>query len=126
MPVGVPFIKQNKTIAAFAKIALVMTDQHHIHNVRERGYVESPARIRIIRQALEPTNMFDPVPPAAFNDSYITSVHDPQYVQYFRRVCANTDPETPFTLMFFRSVTVLARQCEELTKNMKLFIKIAY
>ncbi len=87
---------KTKTIAAFAKIALVMTDQHHIHNVRERGYVESPARIRIIRQALEPTNMFDPVPPAAFNDSYITSVHDPQYVQYFRRVCANTDPETPF------------------------------
>jgi len=91
-------VNQTKTqgMAAFAKIALIMTDQHHIHHVRERGYVESPARIRLIRQALDSTGLFDPIPPASFGDAFIREVHDPAYVRYFRRVCANADPDTPF------------------------------
>ncbi|PKN86311.1 MAG: acetylpolyamine amidohydrolase [Deltaproteobacteria bacterium HGW-Deltaproteobacteria-1] len=88
--------KKAQSMAAFAKIALVVTDQHHIHHVRERGYVESPARIRLIRQALDTTGMFDPVPPVAFNDDFITAVHDPDYVRYFKRVCRNAEPDTPF------------------------------
>lgn len=87
---------KTQSMTAFAKIALITTDQHHIHHVRERGYVESPARIRIIQQALDSTGIFDPVPPASFNDAFISAVHDPQYIRYFRRVCANVDPDTPF------------------------------
>ena len=32
------------------RIALVVNDRHDIHHVRERGYVESPVRIRSIRR----------------------------------------------------------------------------
>ena len=90
------FEKKNADIAAnLAKIALVVTDQHEIHHVRERGYVESPVRIRSIKQALEPTGVFDPVPPASFSDSWITSVHDPEYVKYFKKVCKNSKSNSP-------------------------------
>ncbi|PKN75288.1 MAG: acetylpolyamine amidohydrolase [Deltaproteobacteria bacterium HGW-Deltaproteobacteria-10] len=89
--------KKNAVVTTnLAKIALVMTDQHAIHHVRSRGYVESPARIRLIYQALEPTGIFDPVPPVAFNEAFTTAIHYPEYVRYFKRVCKNADPNTPF------------------------------
>lgn len=82
--------------ANLAKIALVMTDQHEIHHVKDRGYVESPVRIKTIHQALEPTGIFDLVPPSSFSESFINAVHDPGYVRYFKRVCSNVEPDTPF------------------------------
>jgi acetoin utilization deacetylase AcuC-like enzyme/GNAT superfamily N-acetyltransferase len=88
--------KRNASIAAnLAKIALVVTDQHEIHHVKSRGYVESPVRIRSILHALEPTGVFDRVPPASFGDSWITAVHDSEYVNYFKKVCKNAEPNTP-------------------------------
>lgn len=80
----------------FTKIALVMTDQHEIHHVKDRGYVEAPVRIKTIYQALEPTGMFDRVKPADFSEGFITSVHNADYVKYFKRVCRNVEPNTPF------------------------------
>jgi GNAT superfamily N-acetyltransferase len=89
-------VEKNASIAAnLAKIALVKTDQHEIHHVKSRGYVESPVRIRAISKALEPTGDFDPVSPIAFGDAWITAVHDPEYVRYFKKVCKNADPNTP-------------------------------
>jgi len=78
-----------------SKIALVMTDQHEIHHVKSRGYVESPVRLRSIHEALALTGQFELVKPAAFPDKWITAVHDPDYVRYFKRVCMNMDPDTP-------------------------------
>ena len=88
--------KKNAVITTnLAKIALMVTDQHEIHHVKERGYVESPVRIRSIQQALEPTGVFDPLPPTAFGESWIIAVHDPEYVRYFKKVCKNAEPDTP-------------------------------
>ncbi|MFO7667196.1 MAG: histone deacetylase family protein [Desulfobacterales bacterium] len=88
--------KRNAVIATnLAKIAFIVTDQHEIHHVKERGYVESPVRIRSIQHALEPTGVFDSVPPSAFGDSWITAVHDPEYVKYFKKVCKNAEPDAP-------------------------------
>jgi hypothetical protein len=88
--------KRNAAVVTqLAKIAFVVTDQHEIHHVRERGYVESPVRIRSIQHALEPTGVFDPVPPRTFSDSWITAVHDPEYVRYLRKVCKNAEPNRP-------------------------------
>jgi acetoin utilization deacetylase AcuC-like enzyme len=87
--------KRNAAIVIkLAKIALVVTDQHEIHHVKSRGYVESPVRIRSIHHVLEPTGVFDPVSPTAFGESWINAVHDPQYVRYFKRVCKNIGPDT--------------------------------
>lgn len=92
-----PFLEKRNaaTTVNLTKIALVVTDQHKIHHVKSRGYVESPVRIRSIRQALEPTGIFDTVPPVSFSDSWLTAVHDPEYVRYFKRVCKNIEPNTP-------------------------------
>lgn len=91
-------VEERKTVAAagFTKIALVMTDQHEIHHVKDRGYVESPARIKTIFHALEPTGMFEIVKPDIFGEGFITAVHSAEYIKYFKRVCMNVDPETPF------------------------------
>ncbi|MBN1424973.1 histone deacetylase family protein [Candidatus Fermentibacteria bacterium] len=73
--------------AASARIALVVTDRHRIHHIKERGYVESPVRMQSILDALTPTGLFRPMPPKAFADRYLTAVHDAGYVRYFKRVC---------------------------------------
>jgi acetoin utilization deacetylase AcuC-like enzyme/GNAT superfamily N-acetyltransferase len=88
--------ERNAAVAvSLAKIALVVTDQHQIHHVKSRGYVESPVRIRTLSQALEPTGIFDRVAPITFGDSWITAVHDHEYVRYFKRVCKKIGPDTP-------------------------------
>ena len=88
--------KTNASIAvSLSKIALVITDQHEIHHVKDRGYVEAPVRIRSIRKALEPTGIFDPVAPKSYGESAINAVHDPDYVKYFKKVCKNAEPNSP-------------------------------
>ena len=68
-------------------IALVVTDCHAIHHIRERGYVEAPVRIPAILARLEPTGDFERVPPQAFAESHIKAVHDANFVDYLRRAC---------------------------------------
>jgi acetoin utilization deacetylase AcuC-like enzyme len=88
--------KRNASVTTnLAKIALIVTDQHEIHHVKERGYVESPVRIRAISRVLEPTGFFDSVPLKSFGDSAINAVHDPDYVKYFKKVCRNAEPDSP-------------------------------
>jgi len=71
------------------RIALVINDRHAIHHVRERGYVESPVRIRSILRELEKTDLFETVPPQEFSEKFLRTVHDPTYLSYFKRVCQN-------------------------------------
>ena len=69
-------------------VALVVNDKHSIHHVRERGYVESPVRITSILQELLPTGLFHRVEPKRFRESFITEVHDRDYVHYLKRASA--------------------------------------
>ena len=70
-------------------IGLVVNDQHDIHHVRERGYVEAPVRIRSILRELEKTRLFQPAPARHFPERLLTLTHDRKYVEYFRKVCRN-------------------------------------
>jgi len=74
------------------RIALVINDKHDIHHVHERGYVEAPVRIETILKQLERTDLFEKVSPRHFSEERIKSVHDPQFVEYFKKVCANLEP----------------------------------
>jgi acetoin utilization deacetylase AcuC-like enzyme/GNAT superfamily N-acetyltransferase len=74
------------------RILLLVNDQHAIHHIRERGYVESPVRIRSIRRELDRTDLFLPSPTRRFLERHITAVHDSRYVDYFKRVCASLEP----------------------------------
>ena len=76
----------------FTKIALVVNDRHAIHHVRERGYVESPVRISAILDELDKTDLFEKNSPSRFSEKHIKAVHDPRYVEYFKKVCSNVDP----------------------------------
>ncbi len=92
-----PLLYQRKTTASAiavsvnhkSRIALVINDRHNIHHVRERGYVESPVRIESIRRELDKTNLFEHCLPRDYSERYLISVHDRDYVDYFRRVCKN-------------------------------------
>ncbi len=71
------------------RIALVVNERHEIHHVRERGYVESPVRVRSILRELEKTSLFQGYPPRVYSERFLTSTHDRDYVEYFRKVCRN-------------------------------------
>jgi len=71
------------------RIVLVVTDQHAMHHVRERGYVESPARIAWIMKELGPTGLFLPVPPRSYPEKHIRDVHASDLVEYIKKACKN-------------------------------------
>jgi acetoin utilization deacetylase AcuC-like enzyme/GNAT superfamily N-acetyltransferase len=69
-------------------ISLTVNDRHDIHHVHERGYVESPVRIKRILDVLEPSNLFIRLKVGHFPESHILAVHDKGMVRYFKRACA--------------------------------------
>jgi acetoin utilization deacetylase AcuC-like enzyme len=91
----------NLSIPIDKRIILVINDQHVIHHVRERGYVESPVRIKSISKELERTDLFQEVPPHHFSEEYIKAVHDPGFVEYLKKVCSTLEPgETVYPYVF--------------------------
>ncbi len=74
------------------RIALVVTDRHAIHHVRERGYVEAPVRIRSILGEIERSGLFERVAPRHYGEQHIRAVHDNAYVDYLARACAMVEP----------------------------------
>jgi acetoin utilization deacetylase AcuC-like enzyme/GNAT superfamily N-acetyltransferase len=69
------------------QIALIVNDRHSIHHVHERGYLESPVRVRSILSELEKSGLFMQVKPRHFPDRHIHAVHDTDFVNYLRRAC---------------------------------------
>ncbi|MGP1310867.1 MAG: histone deacetylase family protein, partial [Phycisphaerales bacterium] len=67
---------------------LVVNDQHDIHHVRERGYVEAPARVNAILKGIEPTGLFYRVKPRHAPEAAIRAAHDPALVDYLKKACA--------------------------------------
>jgi len=91
-----PKYKKKKDISIFRtylsernKIFLVINNEHNIHHVRERGYVESPVRIANIQKELDTTGLFRYGTAKKYPDKFILDVHDFNYFNYFKRVCKN-------------------------------------
>ncbi|HEY8505634.1 MAG TPA: GNAT family N-acetyltransferase, partial [Gemmataceae bacterium] len=70
------------------RVALVVNDRHSIHHVRERGYVEAPARVRVIAEELGRTGWFETVAPDEYPEEHVTAVHDADFVRFLRDACA--------------------------------------
>ncbi len=83
------------TGAPCEKIALVFHDQHAIHHVHERGYVEAPVRVRSILTEIAAGPLFDILPAAAFPEKAILGVHDADFVSFLRRTCADIQEDDP-------------------------------
>jgi len=77
------------SITRTQRIALVVNESHEIHHIRERGYVESPVRVKSILREIEKTELFQRHPPRTYSERFLTSTHDRDYVEYFRQVCRN-------------------------------------
>lgn len=87
-----PAIPVRRVPSVEQRIALVVNDRHEIHHVRERGYVEAPVRIASIRREIDKTGLFDLRDPARFPEKHIKAVHDADFVEYLRKVCAHVEP----------------------------------
>ncbi len=74
------------------RIAVVINDRHQIHHVRESGYVEAPARVRVIRRELGKVDLFDDLRPRRYSEDWITAVHDPGLVDFIKRASAAVKP----------------------------------
>ncbi|MDR4509631.1 MAG: hypothetical protein MRJ65_15615 [Candidatus Brocadiaceae bacterium] len=74
------------------RIALLINDKHHIHHVQEKGYVEAPARIRVINAALEKTVFFERLPVKHYADTHIKAVHERGFVEFLKRASINVPP----------------------------------
>ena len=101
-----------RIIPADRKIALVVNDKHDIHHVRERGYVESPVRIRSILRELDRTPYFHRVAVRRFSEKHIRAVHDPDFVSYLKAVCAKL-PEKKAVYPYVFPIRNVARPPKE-------------
>ncbi|MFO7559482.1 MAG: histone deacetylase family protein [Desulfobacterales bacterium] len=81
------------TIPEDKKIYLIINDKHEIHHVRDKGYVESPVRIKTIVKEIMPTGFFKNMPILHFPDRHIKAVHNPSFVDYFKKICAVIKPD---------------------------------
>ncbi len=88
-------------VPADERIALAVNHRHDIHHVRERGYVEAPARIEAILGKLQKSGMVTSLPVKHFSERHITAVHDRQFVRYLKTVCAALpEEETVYPYVF--------------------------
>ena len=75
--------------------ALVSGDLHTIHHVKDRGYVERPARVGALEQALQPTGLFDPIKPRHYGEDHLRHVHAGDFVTYLKVVCEKLSDKGP-------------------------------
>jgi acetoin utilization deacetylase AcuC-like enzyme/GNAT superfamily N-acetyltransferase len=75
------------------RVALVLNDEHAIHHVHDRGYVEAPVRIRSIIAELYASNLFERVPTKRYSEREIRAVHDGRLVDYIRKACLMAGPK---------------------------------
>jgi acetoin utilization deacetylase AcuC-like enzyme len=97
-----------------AEYALVVNDQHQIHHVHERGYVESPVRIASILKQLDPQGLFRRQRARSFGMDHILAVHDREFVDYLTRACRSV-PEGKSLYPYVFPIRNHARKPRELT-----------
>jgi len=66
---------------------IVCGDIHVVHRVRDRGYVERPARVTVLEQAAMATGLFTRVQPRHYGDEHLRAVHDADFLSYLKAAC---------------------------------------
>jgi acetoin utilization deacetylase AcuC-like enzyme/GNAT superfamily N-acetyltransferase len=70
-------------------IAMTINDKHEIHHIHERGYVESPVRIKAIAGELEGSGLVETIAVREYPLKHVLAVHDADFVDYLQRACEN-------------------------------------
>lgn len=95
-------------------IAMAINDKHDIHHIRERGYVESPVRIKAITSELEGSGMVETITVKEYPMKHILAVHDADFVDYLKTACANA-PEGKSVYPYVFPIRNATRPPKELT-----------
>jgi acetoin utilization deacetylase AcuC-like enzyme/GNAT superfamily N-acetyltransferase len=74
---------------------LVYDDRHRLHHVHERGYVERPARVGALVEALLPTELFSVESARNHGETAIRRVHEGSFVTYLKAVCKTLEHQRP-------------------------------
>ncbi len=74
------------------RIRLFVNGRHHIHHVKEVGYVESPVRVKTIFREISKLGIISEGKVNEYPDKLIYDVHDHEYVKYFKTVCTGLEP----------------------------------
>jgi acetoin utilization deacetylase AcuC-like enzyme/GNAT superfamily N-acetyltransferase len=61
--------------------------RHSLHHIRERGYVERPARVDVILKAISDLPDVARLPVRNFGEGPIRAVHDVDFVNYLNNIC---------------------------------------
>jgi acetoin utilization deacetylase AcuC-like enzyme/GNAT superfamily N-acetyltransferase len=75
--------------------ALVVSEEHAVHLVHQRGYVERPARVKAVMETLGPSGLFALVKPRHFGEGAIRAVHEGHFVNYLKAVCDKLPDQGP-------------------------------
>jgi acetoin utilization deacetylase AcuC-like enzyme/GNAT superfamily N-acetyltransferase len=75
--------------------ALVVSDAEDLHYVKDSGYVERPARARVLREAALATGLFSVVKPKHAGESFLRAVHDADFLAYLETACKKLGTERP-------------------------------
>jgi acetoin utilization deacetylase AcuC-like enzyme/GNAT superfamily N-acetyltransferase len=73
-------------------LKVVVAEHHEIHHVRERDYVERPARVDAILKGLSALAV-ERRTPRHVDDKPIRAVHDADFVNYLTAACKKLDPK---------------------------------
>ncbi len=76
-------------VAPAYKIYVVANEGHEIHHVKERGYVESPVRLRVILKEIEKLPFVEKVQSEHWSDKWINEVHDASYCKFIKNASLN-------------------------------------
>lgn len=75
------------------RLHVVVAERHDIHHLREKGYVERPARVNAILRGLEGLPI-ERVAMQAFDDDNVTAVHDERLVGFLKAAQDRLPPDT--------------------------------
>lgn len=82
-----PEEKRYKIPRRLSPLKVFYSARHSLHHVRERGYVERPARVDVILAAIEKLPDVERLPVRNFGEGHIRAVHDADFVNYLRNMC---------------------------------------
>jgi acetoin utilization deacetylase AcuC-like enzyme/GNAT superfamily N-acetyltransferase len=61
--------------------------RHSLHHIKERGYVERPARVDVILKAISVLPDVERMPVRNYGEGPIRAVHDVDFVNYLKKMC---------------------------------------
>lgn len=92
-PVGkVRITRPSGPVTDDMRIPLFYNENHQIHHIKDRGYVEAPVRIRSILDQVIRTGLFEKKQTRHFPPGHITKVHTSDFVKFFKEITTNLEP----------------------------------